>query len=86
MPEREQKLIRAAKTARLAFPDDESRQAWLALIYGIKNSGERKRMVQSGDVHRLSRCCKSTIGQSSPNVYRPSIRAMQPKRNATMNY
>ena len=26
MPERDKKLIRAAKTARLAFPDDESRR------------------------------------------------------------
>ena len=32
MSEREKKLIRAARTARLAFKEDESRQAWLPLL------------------------------------------------------
>ena len=86
MPEREQKLIRAAKTARLAFPDDESRQAWLALIYGIKNSGERKRMVQSGDVHRLVKVLQEDDWPKLAERLQAFIRAMRPKRNATMNY
>jgi len=32
MPDRDAKLIRRARTDRLSFPDDESRQAWLPLL------------------------------------------------------
>lgn len=32
MPDRDSKLIRQARTDRLSFPDDESRQAWLPLL------------------------------------------------------
>ena len=42
MSERDIKLIRAARASRLAFPDDESRQAWLPLLleaYAIVDAG-----------------------------------------------
>lgn len=32
MPDRDSKLIRQARSDRLSFPDDESRQAWLPLL------------------------------------------------------
>ena len=42
MSERDTKLIRAARASRLAFPDDESKQAWLPLLleaYAIVDAG-----------------------------------------------
>ena len=69
MSERDIKLIRAAKTARLAFADDESRQARLALLleaYAIVNAGVdeaiRREEIQGRTLacHKgCAACCRS---------------------------
>ena len=76
MSERDIKLIRAAKTARLAFADDESRQAWLASLleaYAIVDAGVNEATRREQQQGRTLAChkgcaagCRSHITTHDP--------------------
>jgi uncharacterized protein len=61
MSERDTKLIRTAKASRLAFPDDESRQAWLPLLleaYAIVDAGISESIRREAAQGRALACHK----------------------------
>jgi Fe-S-cluster containining protein len=71
MSDRDTKLIRQARSARLSFPDDEAKQAWLPLLleaYAIVDAGVRegvRREVAQGRTLACGKgcaaCCRSHV-------------------------
>jgi Fe-S-cluster containining protein len=61
MSDRDTKLIRQARSARLTFPDDESRQAWLPLLleaYAIVDAGIHEAIRREAAQGRALACHK----------------------------
>jgi len=79
MSEREKKLIRAARTARLAFKEDESRQAWLPLLL------EANAIVDAGVSEAIHRDEKQGRMLACPRAAPPVAAATPPSRSIRSN-
>jgi len=61
MSDRDTKLIRQARSTRLSFPDDESKQAWLPLLleaYAIVDAGVHEALRREQKQGRTLACHK----------------------------
>ena len=78
MSERDRKLVRAAKAARLAFADDESRQAWLALLleaYAVVDAGVNEAIHREEKQGRTLACHKGCAACCRSHTTFPFIRS-----------